>query len=505
MNYIINPVTDLRISDYKSILANNKIHIKLSNESIDLINKSRNVVDNLVNEHKIAYGITTGFGSLKDKFIPKDDLNQLQYNLIVSTAVGTGEPIEINLVRGIIFLKILSLSKGHSGIRLEIINKLIEIFEKNYIPMIPSQGSLGASGDLVPLSHLVMGMMGMGKAYDFESKTYIDANIVMKKLDITPISLISKEGLALINGTQFITSIAGYCIAHMKNIIKNTIHICAMSIEALHANHQAFDYRIHSIKQHRGQQKIAKNIWDLLRPDGKPSDIFYKYVENNTSVQDAYSIRCIPQILGSIYETYIHAQEIIEAEMNSVSDNPLIFEEEVLSGGNFHGLYVAMEMDKICIALSHLCNLCERITDRMVNRYSNGFLPSFLVKNPGINCGLMIPQYVSAGLAAENRHLANPASVHNIPTCENIEDIVPMGGYSANKALCSINNTYKVLAIFQFVACQALEFTVELPAPQIYNSYKKIRTLVPNIENDVYMKEFIDTIRDNLMNNKINE
>lgn len=506
MEYIIcvKDDEDINIDDfYKIISSRTKIKMKLSNTIMEKINKSRKTVDDLVNNNKIAYGITTGFGSLKDKFISKDQLDQLQYNLIVQTAVGTGEPISIELVRGIVFLKILALSKGHSGVRLEIIEKLIEMLEKNYIPFIPSQGSLGASGDLVPLSHLVYGMMGMGKAYDAESKTYIDADIVMEKLNINPITLISKEGLALINGTQFITSIAAYCLYHMDNIMTNTIDICAMTIEALHANHQAFDHRIHSIKNHNGQKIVAQKIWDLLRPNDQPSDIYKTYVENNKNVQDAYSLRCIPQILGPIYETFVNAERIIINEINSVSDNPLIFDDEILSGGNFHGLYVAMEMDKICIALSHLCNLCERLIDRMVNRHSNGFLPSFLIKNPGINGGLMIPQYVAAGLTAENRHLSNPASVHNIPTCENIEDIVPMGGHAVTKALQSINNTYKILAIFQFVACQALDFTVELPAFKIYQSYKKIREYVPHIENDTYMKNYIDNIKDTMMN-KIN-
>lgn len=484
----------LEISDRKYELnelinfsENLKGKIKISNISKIKIIESRNGLETFLSQNKIAYGINTGFGSLKDKIISKDQLDLLQYNLIVSTAVGIGIPINYKLVRLIILLKIINLSQGYSGVTYELIEKLIEIYEKNFLPIIPESGSLGASGDLVPLSHLVAGIMGIGNVYDLETNTIITAKKGLEKLNIKPLKLVTKEGLALINGTQFITSVAADLIINSYNILNYTIKFSAMCLIALRANPNAFNEKIHKCKDHTGQLYISNEIRKLLE----------NYIPNNDSIQDAYSLRCIPQILGPIFDSLEYAKNIVNNEINSVSDNPLIFNNEILSGGNFHGLYISLEMDKLCICLSNLCNLIERIIDRCVNRYSNGFLSSFLVKNPGLNCGLMIPQYVAAGIAAENRIYASPASIHNIPTCENIEDIVPMGGNSVNKCKKAIENCYKLLSIFALISCQTLDLSLEntnLIQNTLNELYKKIRHIVPIIENDIYMKDYIDNI-----------
>lgn len=480
---------------------NLKGKIKISDFSKSKIMDSRNELEKFLSQNKIAYGINTGFGSLKDKIISNDQLDLLQYNLIVSTAVGMGTPINYKLVRLIIILKIINLSRGYSGVTYQLIEKLIEIYEKNFLPIIPESGSLGASGDLVPLSHLVAGIMGIGNVYDLETNTIITAKKGLEKLNIKPLKLVTKEGLALINGTQFITSFAADLIKNSYIILDYTIKFSVMCLIALRANPNAFNEKIHKCKDHNGQLYISTQIRNLLE----------NYILNNDSLQDAYSLRCIPQILGPIFDSLEYTKNVVNNEINSVSDNPLIFNDEILSGGNFHGLYISLEMDKLCICLSNLCNLIERIIDRCVNKYSNGFLSSFLVKNPGLNCGLMIPQYVAAGIAAENRIYASPASIHNIPTCENIEDIVPMGGNSVNKCKKSIDNCYKLLSLFALISCQTLDLSLEqtnLIKNKQYTSiplkinelYKKIRYLVPVIENDIYMKDYIDNIESLLKN-----
>ena len=492
----------LTLTNFYNIALNNYT-VKLGDNAINRINKSRETVEKLLKENKVAYGITTGFGSLKDKVISNDNLEKLQHNLIESHSVGVGDPIPHHIVRGMFLLRLTCISNGNSGVRLLLANKLVEALNKNYIPLVPEQGTVGASGDLAPLSHLILGLLGKGKAYDFDTKTYVNADIVMKKLDIQPITLHAKEGLALNNGTQFITSWTANATYNAIRIIKLANLIAACSIEALHGTLNAFDERIHNSRPHQGQIEVAKEIRNYLSPNNIKSESNNLHAKNK--IQDAYSLRCIPQIHGVSYDMIKFIEKIIETEMNCSNDNPLVFDDDIISGGNFHAQYPAMCADQLAYAMTLLCNNSERRLERLVNTSLNKFMPSFLVDDPGLNSGFMIVQYASAGITAENRTLAAPGSIHSIPTCEGAEDIVSMGGWPARKANQVIENTYRVLALELFTAIQALEYTQEKPAEYINSIKKYVREElhVPRIMNDTYMKDYIDIVIDWLHNDKI--
>ena len=485
----------LTLNQFYEIVAN-KQKIQLDDSAIERINKSRAVVEKMLNEKRVAYGVTTGFGSLKDKVISDDNLEKLQYNLIISHAVGRGNPVSHEIVRGMFLLRLTCIANGNSGVRLEIAAKLVEALNKNYIPLIPEQGTVGASGDIAPLSHLILGLLGEGQAYDFDAKSYVDAKIVMKKLNIEPVELKAKEGLALINGTQFITAITAIATYHSLRIMKLANIIASCSIEALHGTLNAFDERIHLVRPHPGQIKVAEEIRNYLSPNGIRSESNVTHTEGK--IQDAYSLRCIPQIHGPAYDLINFIKGIIETEMNCSNDNPLVFENEIISGGNFHAQFPSMCADQISYAMALLCNNSERRLERMVNNGLNKFMPSFLVDESGLNSGFMIIQYAAAGITAENRALTNPASIHSIPTCEGTEDIVSMGGYSARKASQSVENTYKVLTLELFTALQALEYTQERPAEKVFQLKDYVRNTlnIPRIKKDIYMKSHIDKLEE---------
>lgn len=496
-------VEHLSLQDFYNVCVNNYT-VVLSDKSKVLIKKSRDSVDKIVSEGTKTYGINTGFGSLKDTIISPKDLNKLQENLIKSHAIGVGDPAPIPVVRGMLLLRLNCISQGFSGVRLEIAEKLVEALNKNFIPMVPVQGTVGASGDLAPLSHMVYSLMGESKAYDFETKSYIDSKSVMKKLNMGPIKeLHAKEGLALNNGTQFITSFTALSTYNALRILKLANLIASMSIEALHGVTFAFDERIHLAKPHMGQIEVAKDLRSYLCQDGIPSDINKAHTKGK--VQDAYSLRCIPQIHGASHDLIKFVENIVQTEMNSANDNPLIIDQKAISGGNFHGQYIGMGADLIALAMSYLCNNSERRLERMVNHSLNGFMPSFLTNNPGLNSGLMILQYASAGITAENRKLACPGSVDSIPTCEGSEDIVSMAGYPARKAYESVQNTYKVLAYELFTACQALEYTKEHPHQRLHQLHQYLRSLIAKVEDDQYMKPDYDTILELIQDDKIFE
>ena len=479
-------IDKITLDDFYKIVVE-KENVELSDEAIDRIKKSRLVVDDIIKGDRVIYGVNSGFGSLKDKKINKEDLELLQLNLIRSHAVGIGDPSSIEVVRGMLLLRLVCICNGNSGVRLVIAEKLVEALNKNYIPLVPQQGTVGASGDLAPLSHMVLGLLGEGKAFDGEK--YVDAKVVMKKLDIEPIKLQAKEGLALNNGTQFICANLALACYHSERIMKLCNIIASFTVEVLHGTLNAFDDRIHKAKGHLGQIICAREILKYLLPK---SESCKKYSE--TKVQDAYSLRCIPQIHGISYDIIMEVKKIVENEMNSSNDNPLIFDNDIISGGNFHGCYVSIAADQLCIAMSNLCNISERRLDRILNKDSNGFMPSFLSRNAGLNSGLMITQYASAGITAENRQLANPSSIHNIPTCENYEDVVSMGGHSSRKAYTSVMNTYKVLVYELYAAYQAKPFTKERMAEKIEELVKTIEknVKISHLNDDFYMKDEID-------------
>jgi len=482
----------LKLNDFINITINNQ-QVSISNDIKEKIIHSRQVIDNFIENKEVRYGITTGFGVLKNKIIDSDKIVQLQHNLIRSHAVGIGEPSPIYVVRGMFLLRLTCICQGHSGIRLEVVNKLIEALNKNFIPLVPSQGTVGASGDLAPLSHLILGLLGEGLAYDFESRTYIDAKLMLDKLNMEPITLEAKEGLALNNGTQFCTSWTAFVTYHSIRIIKLSNFIASLTIEALRCTSKAFEPKIHELRGHSGQIKVAKEIFNYITENGEQSERGQKYSKH---VQDAYSIRCIPQVHGPVQDIIERALETIEIEMNSVNDNPLIINNDIISGGNFHAQYIGMIADQLSYGMSLLCNISERRLERLINPDLNGFLPKFLIENSGLNSGLMIVQYCSAGITAENRHLANPASLDNIPTCHGLEDVVSMAGWSARKAMMSVENTYKVLSYELFTACQGLDFTTEKTTPILENIHSYIRQYVPFIKEDCYYKDYIDIIND---------
>ena len=439
---------------------------------------------------KVVYGVNTGFGSLKDVAIPPDQLKQLQYNLIRSHAVGQGVPSPDFIVRGMLLHRLKSISLGYSGVRYCVAEKIVEALNKNFIPEVPILGTVGASGDLAPLSHMVLGLLGEGLARDPDTATYVDAKSVMDKLGMTPLTdLCSKEGLALNNGTNFCCAWTVFAWYNAWEALNRSNMIAATTIEALRGTHVAFDPRIHQVKPHPGQIWVAEQMRNWLQSD--QSEIFQTHGRH--VVQDAYSLRCIPQVCGVVYDNLQYTKGILETELNSVNDNPLIFPDDkdgILSGGNFHAQSLGSAADLITYSLTILCNISERRLDRLVCG-SSKHLPSFLTKEAGLRSGLMILQYSSAGITAELRTMSAPGSVHTIPTCSNTEDVVSMAGYSARKAYTASLRTRNVLTNEFFSAVQALSFTKESPGPKLKRQVERFRRLVPVIEEDVYMRPLI--------------
>lgn len=425
--------------------------VELTEEAIINVEKSRSLVDKFVEEEKVVYGITTGFGSFSDVNITKEETKTLQRNLIISHACGVGNPLDEEIVRGVMLLRANALSKGFSGIRLSTLNTLIEMINKRVHPIIPEKGSLGASGDLAPLSHMVLVMIGEGEAI-YEG-VRMSGKEAMNKASIEIVELTSKEGLALINGTQVLTSIGAFTIYDSINLSKMADVIAALSMEALNGIVDAFDPRVHKIRPHLGQISTAENILNLLEESKMTTR------QGEIRVQDAYSIRCIPQVHGASKDCFKYVKERVEIELNSATDNPLIFadEEEVISGGNFHGQPMALSFDFLAIGLAEIANISERRLERLVNPALSNGLPAFLVGNGGLNSGFMIVQYSAASLVSENKVLAHPASVDSIPSSANQEDHVSMGTIAARKAREIMKNIRKVLAMEILGACQAID------------------------------------------------
>jgi len=502
LNTIVVGEGKLSLDNFYNVCLKN-YQVSIDDASKMRIKQARESVKKIIDSDQVVYGINTGFGSLSNTNISKEDLEKLQRNLILSHAIGCGKVAPNSVVRGMLLLRLVCICIGHSGVRLKVANKLIEALNKNYIPMVPRLGTVGASGDLAPLSHLMMGMIGEGLALDSETNKYINAKEVMAKLGIKPLVLKAKEGLALNNGTQFITSYTAQATHHAIRLSKLANLVAALSVEALHGVDKAFDEKIQLVKPHAGQIHTAKQMRHYLCPYGIPSDINKAHTKDK--VQDAYSLRCIPQIHGAAFDLITFCENIVVTEMNSANDNPLIFGSEVISGGNFHGMYIGMAADNIALAMSYLCNISERRLERLLNPALNKFLPSFLVKDAGLNSGLMIVQYASAGITAENRQLAMPSSVHNIPTCQGTEDVVSMAGHSSRKAMDSVENTYRVLAYELLAAYQAMHFTTEHPHHHLHHLLEHMKQNLPKIENDMYMKNHLDWIIDFLKNMDISQ
>lgn len=464
--------------------------IVLSKEACEKIQKARDLVENWVENDEIIYGVTTGFGEFSNVKISREDLKALQENLILSHSVGTGENLPPFIVKIMMLLRVNALAKGYSGIRLSTINLLTDMMNKNIIPVVPSQGSVGSSGDLVQLSHLVLAMIGKGRVQIIDKLNsdstscipVVAAEKALTEAGLKPVELEAKEGLALINGTQMMTSFAAYVCIQAKNLNKTADISAALTHEALRATDKAYDAKLHQLRPYPGQIETAANMLALI----KDSEIRRSHLKGDLRVQDAYSLRCIPQIHGASRDAINYVCSRVEIEINSANDNPIIFPEtmEHIEGGNFHGQPMALAMDFMAIALSELANVSERRIERLVNGALSG-LPRFLAINGGLNSGLMIAQYTAASLVSENKVLAHPASVDSIPTSANQEDHNSMGSIAAQKCYKVMQNLQSVLAIELMTAAQGLEFHKPLQCGEGTKiAYSKIREVVPPLERD---------------------
>ena len=479
----------LTINKIESFLYDNPL-ITISKESKKKINDSRKLVEKWIENGEIIYGVTTGFGEFANVNISRDNLRKLQENLILSHAVGCGENLPPKIIKIMMLLRLNALAKGYSGIRLSTLDLLISMIDNNIIPVIPAQGSVGSSGDLVQLAHLVLAMIGKGNVQlikDINDDKAIGIKIIasqkgLKKYNLKPAVLEAKEGLALINGTQMMTAFASFISMRAKKLIKLADISAALSHEALRATDKAFYEKLHRLRPFPGQLTTAKNVLSLIRN----SEIRKSHLKNDPRVQDAYSIRCVPQIHGASRDAIDYVASRVEIEINSVNDNPVIFSEtgEHIEGGNFHGQSMALAMDFMGIALSELANVSERRTERMVNGALSG-LPRFLALNGGLNSGLMIAQYTAASLVSENKVLAHPASVDSIPTSANQEDHNSMGSIAAQKCYKIMLNLENVLAIELMTAAQALEFLKPLkPGIGTSIAFNEIRKIIKPLNND---------------------
>lgn len=423
-----------------------------------------------------VYGINTGFGSLYATNIPKDQLEKLQENLVMSHACGTGAEVPREIVRLMLFLKIQSLAYGYSGVQLETAERLVAMFNQGVLPKIYEMGSLGASGDLAPLAHLSLPLIGEGEV-NYLGKTY-SSKEVLKLLGWNRIHFKAKEGLALLNGTQFMSAYGTWCLLHGHRILKLANIISSLSLDAFDGRIEPFDELVHKIRPHAGQVKVARAVRELL----KGSSIL---AQPKKHVQDPYSFRCIPQVHGASDDAVNYATTIFLTEVNSVTDNPNVFPEEdqIISAGNFHGQPLALALDFLAIALAELGNISERRTYQLIS--GSRELPNYLVANPGINSGLMIPQYTAASLVSQNKQLCTPASVDSIVSSNGQEDHVSMGANAATKLYRVVNNVYSILAIELITASQALHFREPLKtSPALEKWMNTFRQVVPFIETD---------------------
>ncbi len=465
----------LTLADIQSILKENK-KLALSTEAANRIQKCRAYLDEKMSKKDaVFYGINTGFGSLCNTQISHDELTQLQENLLLSHACGTGDVVPREVVKLMLLLKVQSLSYGHSGVQLLTVERLIQFFNNDILPVVYQQGSLGASGDLAPLAHLCLPLLGKGEVWKNTDGIWkaVSSIEVLNQHQITPIELESKEGLALINGTQFMLAYAVHNVIKAQQLYAYANKIAAVSIEAFDAKLEPFSHQLHDVRAHKGQIETAKQIRELLAG----SEIIK---QPKVQVQDPYAFRCIPQVHGASFDTISYVASVVETEMNSVTDNPNVFVEDdlILSGGNFHGQPLALVLDFLAIAVAELGSISERRTYQLISGLRN--LPAFLTANPGLNSGFMIPQYTAASIVSQSKQLCTPASVDSIVSSNGQEDHVSMGANAATKCYKVVENTQRVLAIELLNAAQALEFRRPLKSSnaveQLVADYRKVVT-----------------------------
>jgi histidine ammonia-lyase len=455
------------------------------------ITEGRALIDRWVREEKRIYGVTTGFGALSDVAISSKDTRRLQENILMSHAAGVGNPLEPEIVRAAMALRLKDFSRGHSGIRLETARQLLEILNRGVVPVVPEKGSVGASGDLAPLAHLALVLIGLGEA--FYRGRRVSGRAALDACGLEPLALESAEGLALVNGTQVMTAIGALAVHDAIRLAKLIDIAAAMSLEVLMGSRTEFDPRIHAVRPHPGQAAAAANMERMTRA----SEIISSH-HDCSRIQDAYTLRCSPQVHGATKDAIAYCRRVVETEMNSATGNPLIFAdtEEFLLGGNFHGQPVALAMDFLGIAAAELANISERRIERLVNPNLSG-LPAFLVKDGGLNSGFMIAQYTAAALVSENKVLAHPASVDSIPTSANKEDHVSMGTIAARKAREILQNAEAVIAIELLCGAQGLDlFTNLKPGEGTLAAYQAIRNAIPHLETDRELAPDIAAMRD---------
>ncbi len=478
MKEVVLGFDGMTLGDLVSI-AREHARVRVSDDSIHRIKESRRLIERWVEEGRVIYGITTGFGALSDVVISKEDTKQLQKNVLMSHSAGVGQPMDEETVRATMALRIKDFARGNSGIRPETVQHLVSLLNSNICPVIPEKGSVGASGDLAPLAHLSLVLIGLGEA--FVDGQRIPGEEALKKAGLAPLTLGPGEGLALVNGTQVMTAIAGLATYDAERLAKTTDIAAALSLEVLMGSRTEFDPLIHKVRPHPGQAASADNMQRIT----KNSEIISSH-KDCKRIQDAYTLRCSPQVHGASKDVIKFAKGVVETEMNSSTNNPLVFSdmEKFLLGGNFHGQPIALTMDSMCMAVAELANISERRIERLVNPHLSG-LPAFLVDDGGLNSGFMIAQYTAASLVAENKVLCHPACVDSIPTSANKEDHVSFGTTSARKCRDVVKNAEQVIAIELLCAAQAMDlFTNMKPGEGTLAAYRFIREEVPRLERD---------------------
>lgn len=462
----------------------------LTEETRKKVRYSAAAVEKIVANGKPVYGINTGFGPLCTKLISPDQTQKLQENLLKSHAVGVGEPIPIEIAKLMLVLKLHALAQGFSGIQESTLDRILWHLENNIIPVVPKQGSVGASGDLAPLSHLFLPLIGLGKVH-YQGEI-IATSKAFQLLDIEPITLGPKEGLALINGTQFIAAFGVKVLERFHNILAHADITGAMMLEGLLGSTKPFSPELHQLRPFAGNQHVAQSILNLLHE----SEIVHSHA-TCARVQDPYSLRCMPQVHGASRNAWLHLKQIVEIEINSVTDNPVVFDENhTISGGNFHGQPIAMPLDYACLAASEIGNISDRRIYLSLGGDTPG-VPKLLLKETGLNSGFMIPQYTTAALASENKGLCFPSSADSIPTSLGQEDHVSMGSIGARKALQVIENVEKILGVELFCAAQAVDFHAPLKSGKIMTAlYEHVRTKIKHVTEDQIMYEDMETAID---------
>ncbi|XP_022527597.2 histidine ammonia-lyase isoform X2 [Astyanax mexicanus] len=478
------------------------IKIKLNSEAEKRVSRARDVIEKIISDNTVVYGVNTGFGKFAGTVVRKDQLKELQENLVRSHSAGVGPPLSPERTRMLLALRINTLAKGHSGVSLETLQKMVAAFNESCLSWVPEKGTVGASGDLSPLAHLALGLMGEGRMWS-PLTGWTESSTVLEAHGLTPISLKPKEGIALINGTQMMSALGAEAVERAEAVARQADVIAALTLEVLRGTNKAFDKDVHAVRPHPGQTVVAQHFRSLLHSDIFPSEIAEDKPYDR--VQDAYTLRCCPQVHGVAVDTIAFVKKILNTELNSGTDNPLVFAERgvTLSGGNFHGEYPAKALDFLSIGVHELASISERRIERLCNP-SLSELPAFLVKDGGLNSGFMVAHCTAAALVSENKALCHPASVDSISTSAASEDHVSMGGWAARKALRVVEHVEQVLAIELLAACQALEFhrPLRTTAP-LEKVYELLRSVVRPWDKDRVMSSDIEAAHKLLLEEKV--